>query len=159
MRWIDDPAVTANFASMSRKITREEEIAFLERTIASPDDRLYAIVDGDGRYLGNAGIHKIWWPSRNGRLGVVVGRKEAQGKGVAQRALRELCRVGFDELGLHKLWLMHYRENARMAHLAQKLGFREEGVLRDEYFHQGTWHDMLRHSLLDHEYRSSVAPR
>lgn len=157
MEWINDPAVTANFATMSQHITREEELAFLERTIASPTDRLFAIEDAAGTYLGNAGIHKIWWPARNGRLGIVVGRKEAQGRGVAQAALRALCAIGFRELGLHKLWLVHYSTNARMAHVAGKLGFVREGVLRDEYFHQGTYHDMVRHSLLAHEFTGDPA--
>lgn len=152
MEWINDPEVTRNFATMSRQITRQEELGFLQATIASPTDRLYAIEDLEGRYLGNAGIHKIWWPSRNGRLGVVIGRRDAQGRGLGQEAMRLLCAVGFEELGLHKLWLIHYRTNARMHHLAQKLGFVEEGVMRDEYFHDGRFHDMVRHSLLEHEY-------
>jgi RimJ/RimL family protein N-acetyltransferase len=152
LEWIGDPNVTANFATMSRPITRDEELAFLASTIASETDRLYAIETLDGKVIGTAGIHKIWWPSRNGRIGLVVGHREHQGKGLAQEALRALCDTGFRELELHKLWLMHYRTNTRMRHIAEKLGFREEGVLRDEYFHQGAWHDMVRHSLLDHEY-------
>ena len=32
------------------------------------------------------------------------------------------------------------------------LGFVEEGRMRDEYFHEGGWHDMLRHSLLRPDY-------
>ena len=38
-----------------------------------------------------------------------------------------------------------------MHHIARKLGFTEEGVLRDEYFHNGAFHDMIRHSLLEGE--------
>lgn len=154
LEWINDPDVVGNFATLSQRITREEELAFLQRTIASPDDRLYAIEDRQGRYLGNAGIHKIWWPARNGRLGLVIGRRDAQGQGLGREALSLLCALGFEALGLHKLWLMHFRTNARMHHLARALGFQEEGVMRDEYFHQGRFHDMVRHSLLEHEYRA-----
>lgn len=154
LEWIGDPDVTANFATMSQPITREQELAFLAATLASDTDRLYAIEDPEGRILGTAGIHKIWWPSRNGRIGLVIGRTEVQGRGLAQASLRELCAIGFETLGLHKLWIVHYATNGRMRHIAGKLGFVEEGVLRDEYFHQGTWHDMVRHSLLDHEYRA-----
>lgn len=150
LEWINDPEVTRNFAALGR-ITREQEIRFLEATIASDTDRLYAIETFDGALLGTAGVHKIWWPARNGRLGIVIGRKEAHGKGYAQRALRLLCGVAFGELGLHKVWLVHYATNARMRHVARKLGFVEEGVLRDEYFHDGVFHDMVRHSLLEGE--------
>jgi RimJ/RimL family protein N-acetyltransferase len=151
MTWVNDPDVVRNFASMGQ-ITREQELAFLQKTIDSNEDRLYAVLGPSGQYLGNAGIHKIYWPARNGRLGIVIGAKGEHGQGYGQETLKLLISLGFEELGLHKLWLVHYAENARMLHLARKLGFVEEGVLRDEYFHGGRFHDMLRHSLLEQEY-------
>ncbi len=152
MAWINDPAVTRNFAGMSGTITREQEAAFLERIFASETDRLYAVVDREGAYLGNAGIHKIYWPARNGRLGLVLGAARARGHGLGQQAMKLLCARGFLDLGLHKLWLVHYATNARMAHIATKLGFVTEGVMRDEYFHAGAFHDMVRSSLLESDY-------
>ena len=153
MEWINEPDVTRNFADMSKKITREQELSFLEQMIESETDRLYAIEDDDGRYLGNAGIHKIYWPAKNGRVGLVIGRRDAHGKGYGQRALRLLCEKGFAELELHKLWLIHFVDNARMHHIATKHGFVVEGTLRDEYFHAGGYHDMIRLSLLEDEWR------
>lgn len=152
MTWVNDPEVVRNFATMGN-ITREQEVAFLERMIASETDRLYAIETLEGQYLGNAGIHKIWWPARNGRLGIVIGDQAFHGRGLAQEALRLLLAHGFEELGLHKLWMVHYATNERMRHIASKLGMREEGRLRDEYFHQGAFHDMVRHAVLEDEYR------
>jgi len=152
MGWINDPDVTRNFAGMSKVITRDEEIAFLETMIASENDSLHAIVDESGTYLGNAGIHKIYWPARNGRLGVVIGSTAAQGKGLGQEALKLITAYGFMRLNLHKIWVIHYRENARMHHIMKKLGFVEEGVLRDEYFNADVFHDMIRHSLLEGEF-------
>jgi len=155
MEWINDETVTRNFAGMSRRITREQELAFLDGVIASDTDRLYAIEDLDGRYLGNAGVHKIYWPARNGRLGLVIGRREAHGRGLGQEALRLLLLAAFDELELHKVWIVHFATNERMAHLCAKHGFVREGVLRDEYFHRDAWHDMVRQSLLSHEFASA----
>ncbi len=63
-----------------------------------------------------------------------------------------MCTLAFEHLGLHKVWIQHYADNHRMLHLCRKLGFVEEGVLRDEYFHNDAWHDMLRHSLLRSDY-------
>ncbi|MCB9668392.1 MAG: GNAT family N-acetyltransferase [Alphaproteobacteria bacterium] len=148
MTWINDPEVTRNFADMSRQITREDELAFLERTLASPTDRLFAIVEPDGTYLGNAGLHKIYWPARNGRLGVVLGTPGSRGRGLGTEVVELLVHAAFVELGLHKVWMVHYASNARMAHIAKKLGFQEEGRLRDEYFHADAFHDMVRHGLL-----------
>jgi RimJ/RimL family protein N-acetyltransferase len=157
MEWVNDPTVTRNFAGMSQKITREQELRFIESTIASKTDRLWAIIDQDGVNLGNAGIHKIYWPARNGRLGIVIGRSSAQGRGLGQEALKLLIAKGFMELGLHKLWVVHYSTNARMRHILKKLSFSQEGVLRDEYFHADAFHDMVRQSLLEDEF-SALKP-
>jgi len=153
MEWINDPQVTRNFAGMSEPITREQETAFLSSMIESKTDRMYAVESNDGVMLGTAGIHKIYWPARNGRLGLVLGVPSARGRGLGQQTLQLLTALGFNELKLHKTWIMHYASNARMHHIVRKLGFTEEGVLRDEYFHKGVFHDMLRHSMLEDEFR------
>jgi hypothetical protein len=46
-----------------------------------------------------------------------------------------------------------FRENERARRTYARLGFVEEGTLREEYFHQDGWHDMVRMSLLDREWR------
>ena len=120
--------------------------------ISSDTDRLWAIVDQDGVNLGNAGIHKIYWPARNGRLGIVIGRTSSQGRGLGQEALKLLIAKAFMDLGLHKVWVVHYGTNERMRHILKKLSFSQEGVLRDEYFHSESFHDMVRQSLLEDEF-------
>ncbi len=49
----------------------------------------------------------------------------------------------------------HFRwlgTNERSHRTYARLGFVEEGVLREEYFHDGAWHDMLRMSMLAREW-------
>lgn len=159
MGWINDPEITRNFAAFGEPVTHEQELAFIRDMIASKNDRLFAIerVDQPG-LIGTAGIHRIYWPAKNGRLGLMVGKHTLQGQGLGQQTMRLLVAYAFEVLKLHKVWLVHYADNARMRHIAGKLGFRQEGVLRDEYFHQGRWHDMVRHALLESDRPVSVAP-
>lgn len=152
MEWVNEPSVTRNFAGMSRTITWDEEARFVQKMMDSPNDRLWAIVTLDGENLGNAGIHKIYWPAKNGRLGIVIGRGGYQGKGLGQEALQLLIAIGFMELSLHKLWVVHYETNARMMHILKKLGFQKEGLLRDEYYHDEAFHNMVRQSMLAPEF-------
>ena len=151
MSWINDPVVTRNFAGMGKKISRDDELAFLERTIASDTERLFAIEDASGMYIGNAGLHKIYWPARNARIGVVIGGPDYRGRGYGQQVLRLLCALAFTQLRLHKVWLIHFDTNQRMAHIVNKLGFVHEGTMRDEYF-TSQYHDMHRHSLLESDF-------
>ena len=160
MGWINDPEITRNFAAFAEPVSREQELAFIRGMRASATDRLFAIVPRDdpgGPLIGTAGIHRIYWPAKNGRLGLMVGDQRAQGHGLGQAALGLLIAYGFERLGLHKLWLVHYADNTRMRHIAGKLGFVQEGVLRDEYFHRDAWHDMVRHAILEHEWGAARA--
>lgn len=156
MGWINDPEITRNFAAFAEPISRDQELAFIRAMRASDADRLFAIEPiGEAGLIGTAGLHRIYWPARNGRLGLMIGKREAQGRGIGQEAMRLLIAYGFERLDLHKLWLVHYADNQRMRHIAGKLGFVEKGVLRDEYFHAGRWHDMVRHALLAPEWRAA----
>ena len=154
MTWVNRPEIVGNLAAFSgAPMTREDELAWIRRTLVSAD-RVWSIVaSDDGRYLGQVGIHQIHARSKVGRLGVVIATREEMGQGHGSAAIRAALDRGFGELGLHKLWLMVFRSNERGQRLYKKLGFIEEGVLREEYFHEGAWHDMVRMSMLASEWR------
>jgi RimJ/RimL family protein N-acetyltransferase len=85
-------------------------------------------------------------------LSCSVAERGEHGKGYGSAAIARTLDHAFRELGLHKVWLMIFRTNERSRRTYARLGFVEEGVLREEYFHQQNWHDMLRMSLLDREW-------
>jgi len=153
MTWVNRPEIVGNLAAFSGKpMTREEELAWVKRTIAS-SDRVYSVFcTEDDRYLGQVGIHQIHTRSKVGRLGAVIAAKSEMGKGYGSAAIKAVMDRGFSELGLHKLWLMVFRTNERGLRLYNRLGFVEEGILREEYFHEGGWHDMVRMSKLAREH-------
>jgi RimJ/RimL family protein N-acetyltransferase len=154
MTWINDPDVTKHFAAFDRVVTRADELRFVAAMRASPSDCLFAIerVLGDGAMIGTVGLHQIYRPAQNARLGIMLGGAGARGAGLGQEALRLVIAYAFERLGLHKVWMVHYAANERMQHIAHKLGFRVEGCLRDEYFHRDAWHDMVRQGLLATEW-------
>jgi RimJ/RimL family protein N-acetyltransferase len=157
MTWVNDPEIVGNLAAFSgQAFSREDELQWIRRTLASTD-RVFSIVAEDGRYLGQIGIHQIHARSRVARLGCVIASRGEMGKGYGSSAVRAALRVGFGDLGLHKLWLMVFRHNERGRRLYGRLGFVEEGTLREEYFHEGAWHDMVRMSMLAHEHTATTS--
>ena len=156
MTWVNDPDVVGNLAAFAGEpFTRDDELAWIRRTIASVSDVVYSVVDaGTGRYLGQIGIHQIHARSKVARLGVVIAARGDMGKGHGSAAIRAIVDAAFDRdrLGLHKLWVMLFAHNARSRGIYQRVGFVDEGVLREEYFHDGAWHDMVRMSLLAREW-------
>ncbi|MEH0543286.1 GNAT family N-acetyltransferase [Streptomyces sp. B21-105] len=70
----------------------------------------------------------------------------ARGRGVAPRATTALTRWAFDEVGFHRLELMHATANEASCRVAGKAGFALEGTKRSAALHQDGWHDMHLHA-------------
>jgi RimJ/RimL family protein N-acetyltransferase len=154
MTWINDPEVVSNIANIKPPVSWYEESVWLERTLDNPNERLYSFEDAaTGAYVGQGGIHQIYWPARTGRLAIII-KKEFQGRGYGKAATRELMRVGFDDLKLNKLWCIVREDNPKTVHLnCDVMGFRQEGRLIDEYAIDGRYYTMLRLAMLEREYR------
>ena len=154
MTWVNDPDVVGNLAAFAGEpFTRADELEWIRRTRVSSSDVVFSIfTTDDERYLGQIGIHQIHARSRVGRLGVVIAARTDMGKGHGSAAIRAVLDHAFGPLRLHKLWVMMFAHNARTRGICQRLGFVQEGVLREEYFHDGGWHDMVRLSLLAREW-------
>lgn len=106
-----------------------------------------------GRHLGNASIWHVSRMARSGEIGYWV-RSEDAGKGIATEATAALLDLGFDALGLHKVVLRIAVGNHASERVAEKLGFRRDGVLREELLIRGRWVDHTLYSLLGHEWRT-----
>ncbi|MBM4360433.1 MAG: GNAT family N-acetyltransferase [Deltaproteobacteria bacterium] len=143
MTWVNEHEVMQYFANRQDDVSEAEERAYLERLVASPTDRAYSVFDEAGAYVGQCSVNQIYWPARNGRVFLVV-RRERQGGGFGPAALAALIECAFVELGLHKLWLIVRRDNRVAQAMYLRAGFDFEGVLIDEYFVQGRYHDMVR---------------
>jgi RimJ/RimL family protein N-acetyltransferase len=63
----------------------------------------------------------------------------ARGQGVAARATTALSRWALDEIGLHRLELMHAVRNGASCRVAAKAGFALEGTKRSAFLHQDGW--------------------
>jgi RimJ/RimL family protein N-acetyltransferase len=160
LTWVNDPGVVGNLASFSGgAFTRDDELAWVRRVQASPTDVVFSVTAADdGRYLGQVGLHQIHARSRVGRLACIIASRAEMGRGFGSAAIGAVLDHGFGALGLHKVWLMVFAHNQRGRRTYARIGFAEEGVLREEYFHDGTWHDMVRMSLLAREWPRPAAP-
>jgi RimJ/RimL family protein N-acetyltransferase len=155
LTWVNDPSIVGNIAAFSGSaFTRDQELAYIRRTLASSSDVVFSIEEAEtGRYLGQTGVHQIHERSKVARLACIIATRDDMGHGFGSAAIRAVLDHAFGALALHKVWLMVFRTNERGRRTYARLGFVEEGILREEYFHAGEWHDMLRMSLLAREWR------
>jgi RimJ/RimL family protein N-acetyltransferase len=147
MTWVNDPEVIKNFQNFGATITRDDELAFIKKLQGSGNDRVFSIFDSTGAYVGQGGINQISWINRLGRLSIFI-TKSQQHKGFGRSAVKAIVEKAFGEIGMNKVWLMAYASNVRAIAMYEKIGFQKEGLLREEYFWQGTYHDICRMGLL-----------
>jgi len=79
----------------------------------------------------------------------------ARGRGYMTEAVREVCRWGFEELGLARIEWLAIAGNEGSWRVAQKAGFTLEGTLRAKTVQRGVREDTWIGSLLRTELRSA----
>jgi RimJ/RimL family protein N-acetyltransferase len=75
----------------------------------------------------------------------------ARGRGIAFAALSAMTQWLFDEVGLHRIALVHSTRNEPSCRVATKAGFALEGTLRGDLLHADGWHDVHLHARLQHD--------
>jgi ribosomal-protein-serine acetyltransferase len=88
-----------------------------------------AIVDPEGRIAGMVGFHEVDWMNRKSSIGYWLARAE-QGRGTMTEAVRAYVDHALATLKLNRVTIQAAVENTRSRAVPERLGFREEGVLR-----------------------------
>jgi RimJ/RimL family protein N-acetyltransferase len=86
-------------------------------------------------------------------LGIMLAGEESRGKGLAFEAMELILAYAFGELRLHRLYARVAPGNEPSVRLFQKLGFKEEGRIRDAMRRGDGYVDLLLFGLLEDEYR------
>lgn len=87
-------------------------------------------IEHDGELAGVCGFRRIDPDNRTAELGYWL-RADRQGKGIVTASCRACVRHGFESLGLNRIELAAATGNAPSRRVADRLGFRLEGVLRE----------------------------
>ncbi|MFE3647718.1 GNAT family N-acetyltransferase [Streptomyces sp. NPDC059101] len=134
-------------ASVADKVTRtalRESGDFLQ---------LAVVVHETGTLVGDVTFVYTRREHRQGGIGYVFHPDHA-GHGYATEASRALLKLGFEELGLHRIQAELDGRNTASAKLLERLGMRREGHLRENEFLDGEWSDEVIYAILAREWRA-----
>ncbi len=94
---------------------------------------VYKVVDNEtNKTIGHISLGKIDRKNKSARVGkVLVGDKNTRGKGIGQQMIKEILKIAFDELHLHRVSLGVFDFNDPAISCYEKAGFIKEGLLRD----------------------------
>lgn len=101
--------------------------AMAERRLGTA--RHFAVIEDD-RVIGVVGFNRIVERHRWASLGYWL-RSDCQGGGRMSRCVATLVEWGFSELEFHRLEIRCAEGNRRSRAIPERLGFRQEGVLRE----------------------------
>ncbi|MFD5553266.1 GNAT family N-acetyltransferase [Streptomyces sp. NPDC127068] len=106
----------------------------------------WAVIGTDtGEVLGRVALREIVLADGSAELGYWM-LPDTRGRGIAPRSVTALTRWAFDEVGLHRLELLHALGNDASCRVAAKAGFALEGTKRSALLHGDGWHDMHLHA-------------
>ena len=113
--------------------TPEDVLPFIRATrkqLADNNGLQTAVVDSGGRIIGMVGVHAIDWANRKTSIGYWLAR-DNQGRGIMTAAVRAYVDHAFGTWKLNRVTIEAAVGNARSRAIPERLGFREEGTLRE----------------------------
>lgn len=80
--------------------------------------------------VGMAGFNFFDWSNKSASLGYWLA-EEYEGKGIMTRTVQALTEFAFFQLGMNRVEIRAAEENEKSRAIPERLGFRQEGVLRE----------------------------
>ena len=104
-----------------------------------------------GQHVGEVTLFVQNAEQRTGEIGFVF-HPDFHGRGFAAEASIELLRLGFEELGMHRIIGRLDARNTGSANLLRRLGLRQEAHFVKNEFLKGEWTDELVFAMLAEEW-------
>jgi RimJ/RimL family protein N-acetyltransferase len=154
--WLNDPDVK-RYLSLYNPLSHAQEEKWFEdlahHSIAEQPLMIEVLDEQEWKAVGNISFINVDQQSRNAELGVFIGDKEFWGKGIGTKAISLMLDYGFKTLNFHRVYLRVFEPNKRGIHCYEKIGFKHEGAMREAYFLDGEYIDVLFMSILCDEWR------
>jgi ribosomal-protein-serine acetyltransferase len=135
----------------------DQDLDGTERFIAEAEEQrngengFQAKIEAEGKIVGVVGFHRIDWVNRNTSLGYWLAAS-AQGRGTMTTVVRAVLDYAFGEWGLHRVEIDCAPENRRSRAIPERLGFREEALLREAELVGGRYLDSVVYGMLNEEW-------
>lgn len=158
-RWRSDPEVTRYW--ITQAMPDQDAIrAWYEQNLAC-GALVWAVIKG-GEPVGYVTLFDLDDVNRKAELALMIGERSAWDQGLAKETLRIVLEHAFapvasDGLGLNKVYLAVFAENVAARRAYRSSGFREDGILREDMFRAGVWHDQVLMSVLAREFNESMS--
>ena len=160
-RWHGDGAVMRYWGERLPLVREDDFAADLApggRFTTFGADGYFCICDETDRPIGLVQYEGSAARDRRVQMGILIGDRDAWGKGYGPEAVVLLLNWLFNHRGLHRIWLTIQANNARARRAYEKVGFVHEGTYREHNFYDGRWHDEDLYGILADEFNARYRP-
>lgn len=161
-KWNMDDKRTYNTAGNRSYYSSERVKKWVEGKITNNiyEHYLAICLCANDKMIGYISLRDIDYVNRNAFWGgILIGEYDCRNIVNTVQAVYLLLEYGFYELGLHKIYGKWMKDNKPSLLLGDIFGFQLDGVLRDEVYKNGQYHDLVVKSIMRSEYqniRSSI---
>lgn len=151
MNWIADENIQSNYAepTYTTKEAVRELLNIYISSYASPDYYRWAIVlKENGQCIGQIAYFLVNSKNHFAEIEYCIGSK-FQRKGFASEATKAIVAFGFNDIKLHKVQICHKSTNLKSKGVIEKIGFTYEGTVRDYFYINGSYVELLFYSILN----------
>jgi RimJ/RimL family protein N-acetyltransferase len=134
-----------------RAITRAEFAARFDKVLTEPSQDALFVIEADGAAVGRCALFDIDNLARTAEVGIAI-HAPARGRGYGTEALRALVAFAFERCNLRRAHLRVLASNVVAIASYRKVGFVEEGRLRESAWVRGNYEDELVMGLLRSEW-------
>jgi len=143
--WVDltlAPNNAANFIAMALEQSRQK-------------NGFHCAITVRAEIVGSVGLHSVDWSNRKTSVGYWLSSRHT-GKGFMTRAVERVVAHCFDELDLHRIEIRCATANTKSRAIPLRLGFKEEGILRQNEWLNDHYVDHIVYGLLTSEQRKII---
>ena len=105
----------------------------------------------NGVFIGTIGFANIDMDNNSGEIGYVLNPAYHR-RGIMTEALERVLEFAFGTLAMHRVQLRIMDGNEASVKLAEKMGFKYEGMLRDSILCKGAYRTVRYYSMIENEY-------
>lgn len=149
-KWQNDFEVFGALTDSADLYNQEDVEEFYDKI--KKEKNYMVIHNEDQMAIGRVALLKEDYKQRNAEALILIGEKEYWGQGYGEEAFRLLLDYAFGELNFHRISLQVFSFNQIAKKMYEKIGFKEEGCLREALYHDGMWHDTYIMGLLKREF-------
>jgi RimJ/RimL family protein N-acetyltransferase len=152
--WHNDPEIRKLARSGELPVTYTKENDDI-RIAKDSEEEIYLIImeKRTDKSIGFIRLNLIDAVARNMWLRMIIGDAEARGKKSAEDALRCILEWLFSEQNVHRVTIETYETNIRAIHFFKKLGFKQEGIVREAVYIDKEYHNIVALGLLKREFQ------